>query len=426
MKKIISTLFLAAVCSTSFAQLIVQSDGKVVLNCTPEVTAVSKVAIGGAGQTNYHVGVSPYNMGGMYISKYTGWPSITIASNYGTYSGSQDYAINVFPSGGVGGVLTKAYGIHCYSGVTQGEGYAVCGKVLSAYTPYASSGIYGSSTTVDNYTYSGIYAGYFNGDVRVTGTLYGALLTPSLNSGNTSESGGLSERSITDVYEESVSDKLQQVQLLQFTTNSKAKSASEQQVYTISYPEDRDATQLTEEDFKKMIEEHQNDAPVQTKMADIRYGLAADQLKAVYPELVYEDKDGNVSINYMEMIPLLVQALNEQQARIDALEGKSEPARKSKAAGVEAEDADILAMSQNVPNPFTESTEIQLNIPQSVKTAAVFFYDMTGKQVDKRIITERGATTLSVSGTDLTEGMYLYSLIADGKVISTKKMFLTK
>ena len=40
--------------------------------------------------------------------------------------------------------------------------------------------------------------------------------------------------------------------------------------------------------------------PIQTKLPSISYGLAADQLKEVFPELVYEDKDGNYSINYEE------------------------------------------------------------------------------------------------------------------------------
>jgi hypothetical protein len=33
---------------------------------------------------------------------------------------------------------------------------------------------------------------------------------------------------------------------------------------------------------------------------------------------------------------------------------------------------------------------------------------------------------VSIAGEDLVSGMYLYSLIADGKVISTKRMILAK
>ena len=51
---------------------------------------------------------------------------------------------------------------------------------------------------------------------------------------------------------------------------------------------------------------------------------------------------------------------------------------------------------------------------------------MSGKQIDKIQVPKRGASQISVSGTGLTEGMYLYSLIADGKVVETRKMILTK
>ena len=138
------------------------------------------------------------------------------------------------------------------------------------------------------------------------------------------------------------------------------------------------------------------------------------------------------------MVPLLVQSINELQERIDNLEQDNANLRselsgdeisvKSRdgANDIENTETDILSLSQNDPNPFSERTTISLNIPESVTTAAVFFYDMSGKQIAKRVITERGQSQLSVTSSDFSEGMYLYSLIADGKVIATRKMILTK
>ena len=168
--------------------------------------------------------------------------------------------------------------------------------------------------------------------------------------------------------------------------------------------------------------------------------ISSDQLKNVFPELVYEDEMGNVSINYIEMVPLLVQSINELQSRIDVLEQNNVAPRaklpvdemtiKSRhdASSISTmeEATDIISLSQNDPNPFCDKTTITVNIPESVTTAALFFYDMSGKQVDKRIIIERGSSSLSVTSSDLTKGMYIYSLIADGKVISTRKMIHTK
>ena len=51
---------------------------------------------------------------------------------------------------------------------------------------------------------------------------------------------------------------------------------------------------------------------------------------------------------------------------------------------------------------------------------------MSGKQIRKIQISERGTSAISVTAADLSEGMYLYSLIADGMIVNTKKMILTK
>ncbi len=58
-------------------------------------------------------------------------------------------------------------------------------------------------------------------------------------------------------------------------------------------------------------------------------------------------------------------------------------------------DVEILSLSQNGLNPFSERTPIDLSIPENVHTASVFFYDMSGKQVGKRTVTERTKTSLS-------------------------------
>lgn len=42
------------------------------------------------------------------------------------------------------------------------------------------------------------------------------------------------------------------------------------------------------------------------KKAVKHYGLDGAQLKAVFPELVDEDSQGNYRINYSEMVPLLL------------------------------------------------------------------------------------------------------------------------
>ncbi|MDA3880330.1 MAG: T9SS type A sorting domain-containing protein [Prolixibacteraceae bacterium] len=51
---------------------------------------------------------------------------------------------------------------------------------------------------------------------------------------------------------------------------------------------------------------------------------------------------------------------------------------------------------------------------------------MLGKQIITYTLQQRGNTSLTINGYALEAGMYLYTLIADGKEVDTKKMILTK
>lgn len=292
----------------------------------------------------------------------------------------------------------------------------------SGHTQLAGIGIYGASSLTYNMSYSGAYAGYFNGDVRVTGTLYGTLLTPSTSTSSNDVIVQVFDANNRQTAEESVSERLLQVPLLQYYRSPDANKLTPAEV----------------EQYKEILRDIQDgddsdtyipkEKP-QTLLSQIKYGLDIDQMKKAFPELVYEDKDGNVSINYIEMIPVLVQAINELQAEINQLK---EPASENKAkslsytTSINTVDETVLSISQNTPNPFSETTSIEVSVPTDIKTANIIIFDMSGKQVQKLDVKERGVSRVTVIGSGLAEGMYIYSLVADGKVVGTKKMILTK
>ncbi len=51
-------------------------------------------------------------------------------------------------------------------------------------------------------------------------------------------------------------------------------------------------------------------------------GFSAQEVQKVFPELVSEDEQGYLSVDYLSLIPMLVEALKTQQARIAELEKK--------------------------------------------------------------------------------------------------------
>lgn len=52
------------------------------------------------------------------------------------------------------------------------------------------------------------------------------------------------------------------------------------------------------------------------------YGVIAQEIEKVLPELVKENADGTKAVAYTELIPLLIEAIKEQQKRIELLEKK--------------------------------------------------------------------------------------------------------
>lgn len=50
-----------------------------------------------------------------------------------------------------------------------------------------------------------------------------------------------------------------------------------------------------------------------------QYGFIAQELQKVFPEMVISKDDGTLGIRYNDLIPVLVQAIKEQQNEIDAL-----------------------------------------------------------------------------------------------------------
>jgi hypothetical protein len=101
-----------------------------------------------------------------------------------------------------------------------------------------------------------------------------------------------------------------------------------------------------------------------------------------------------------------------------------------KALGIKAEGSNLPAnnddlLSQNVPNPFSGNTVIRYNLPAGVSNAVLAVFDMNGKML-LQFNNLSGRSQVTISGNTLAAGMYIYSLLANGKELATKRMILTK
>ena len=156
-------------------------------------------------------------------------------------------------------------------------------------------------------------------------------------------------------------------------------------------------------------------------------GLIAQELQELFPTLVEEGQDGYLGINYVELVPVLVCAIQELKAQVDALQGNAEQTffKAPSTTNVSNRLATGNVLYQNSPNPFKEQTVIRFSLADNAQDANICIFDMTGKTLKKLPISS-GMESVSIGGYELGEGMFLYSLIVNGKEIDTKKMIITK
>lgn len=174
------------------------------------------------------------------------------------------------------------------------------------------------------------------------------------------------------------------------------------------------------------------------KKEPARFGFIAQDVKDIYPQLVHTDTSGYMYVDYVGMIPLLVNALTELKGQIDVqetvittLKDKITDLENGSSALQTASDLNgmkdiIPALYQNTPNPFSVSTKISYALPHDIRQADIYIYDMQGQQIRKIEITDRGESSITIQGSELSAGMYIYSLIADNREIDSKRMILTQ
>ena len=81
-------------------------------------------------------------------------------------------------------------------------------------------------------------------------------------------------------------------------------------------------------------------------------------------------------------------------------------------------------MSQNEPNPFTHETVVKYTLPLTISEAFMAVYDLTGKQITTFPIRDRGVSSITLTSEKLSAGIYIYSIVADGKIVDSKRMIV--
>lgn len=296
---------------------------------------------------------------------------------------------------------------------TTGYNYGVFGQLIDG--TYNGAAVYGTNIESDMGSYlDRRYAGYFNGPVKITGQLY----TPS----------GISGLYLGDAISSTGSQN--GIRSTQFVSSEIQKQLSclSPRIYYVNVDRFHSTSSDDLLSSDTSIVSQQLSAIEAQVLSKQHYALSAEELEGIFPELVYVTEEGNKAINYIEMVPILVQAINELTVKVAQLEGSDvkRETRTFNSADGSDNDITLLSLGENKPNPFSNSTTIPVSIPESVEKAFIYVYDLTGKKVQQVDVAVRGRQCITLDSTSLTAGMYLYSLIADGKVVQTRRMIVEK
>jgi hypothetical protein len=326
---------------------------------------------------------------------------ITTQIGYGT-SGQRAYAIygNAY-RGSSPATSCRSIGVYGLGGNgIAGYNYGVYGDLIGDRN---GTGIFGSDGTVIT-AIDGKYAGYFAGNVKIEDTLW-------VNS--TQYTSDVTLKKDIRNLEDNVLSKLERLTAIK---------------YKLKHPTELETFQKPDTMSLEYLQSDINSS----KYTDDRIGLIAQDIQTVYPELVSVDNNGYLGVDYIGMIPILVEAIKEQQVQINDLTEEIEALRPSesnlKSENMSTSDINSTTneLLQNFPNPFNKDTRIEFTIAEESLESTIYLYDLQGSQIRSYDIQDRGKSSLTIYGSEFMPGMYLYTLVVDGQEIGTKRMVLTE
>lgn len=295
MKKIITTIIAFCAIVSTNAQLKVLSSGQTVIDRDTCIQGAT-VTIGQAIYNSY-----PNYQFGLFSHAYNKdkWYNIGVSGK------AEDNTS--FTNIGIQGLAAGA----------NANNFGILGGLSSSSSNGA--GIFGTVTQHLGYDLVGKYAGFFDGNTYVNGTLTASsLITPS----DMRLKENVAKLSEEEQHGGSTLESLMGLNVIHYN-------------YAPRVVEERGdtATQGT----PRAMEATEN-----TKPANRHYGLSAQQLREIYPDLVYEGQDGYLGINYVELVPLLLRSIQELKAEVEELRAAGDlrtgDARNNSIAGGQTEE----------------------------------------------------------------------------------------
>ena len=209
--------------------------------------------------------------------------------------------------------LDVNYGVlgQVWANSNHGCNYGLCGMINPSGNSYGGAGIY--ATCFDYfYTYptniQGAYAAYFAGDVYVSNNLTTSGMFTTMDSRLIDNTVSLSKNKRSGM---TTLENLLNMNVVEY--NLKGRQFEE-------IPENTDPKKA--EELRKELEFLKKEDKEMTSRRHL--GVDARELQKVYPGLVLEGQDGYLSVNYLEMVPLVIRSIQELKQELDELADSEE------------------------------------------------------------------------------------------------------
>lgn len=266
---------------SAYSQLEVETNGNV---------KVSKCLSVGTTTSNY-IGLNLYKYAFGNTQPYYGIKSYVKSGSYSPIGnmfaihGHSD--LSIYSSNSSSQYFNQACGVvgEVTNSSSSGQ-YVFCAGVAGVVNNSGANGGIGVLGTIKQgyaipTTSLGLWAGYFRGSVKVT--------------------GALTASSVTTTSDLRLKDNVNYIEY------SEAKNLlSLLRPVSYYFKQDADSTQYIFEDSSKVSEQ-------------LHYGLIAQEVQKVAPNIVYENSDGYLSINYLELIPLMLKTIQELSSEVKEL-----------------------------------------------------------------------------------------------------------
>jgi hypothetical protein len=335
----------------------------------------------------------------------------TTSGSYGVYGdgvyigvyGTSD-VYGVFGSGSQIGVFGQGSNYGLAGNGTGTNGYGVSGQ--------GKYGVYGNGSSIGIWGYSTGYAGYFQGNVYTTGTYQGSDLKLKQN--------------ITEISSAiTVINKLQPKEYeYRQDGNYKLMNLPQGRHYGL-------IAQDVEQVLPYLIKETEFDTRIAQPSAKQEPGSTLQVQTSTQPSEKIDFK----ALNYTELIPIMVKAMQEQQQIIEKLEQHNYEQQQQidnlkkivnklsigQGFNTFLSEAEL---GEVTPNPVKGAASIQYTIPEGSNRAQLLITDALGRSIRQLTLSTSGAINIDVSS--LASGVYNYSLIVDNKTVATKKMTVVK